>query len=38
MTNEGDLLHFALMAEAKPIDYAEALNQELWRSVMVKEL
>jgi len=38
VTDEGDLLHFALLVEAKPIDYEEALNQELWRAAMIEEL
>jgi len=38
VTYEGDMVHFTLLAEVEPIDYAKALNQELWKATMVKEL
>jgi len=38
VTDEGDLMHFALLVEVEPVNYQEALGQELWRQAMMKEL
>lgn len=29
LTNKGDLVHFSLLVEVEPIDYVEAMNQDL---------
>ncbi|KAE9622185.1 hypothetical protein Lalb_Chr01g0022601 [Lupinus albus] len=38
ITDEGDLVHLALMAEATQVTEAEALNQAVWKEAMVEEL
>ena len=38
VTDEGDLVHFALLAKAEPVNHQEALGQELWRKAMMEEL
>ncbi|GAU40628.1 hypothetical protein TSUD_190050 [Trifolium subterraneum] len=38
VTNDGDLVHLAFMAESKPIDVISALKSEKWRCAMKEEL
>ena len=38
VNDEGDLIHFALLADAEPINYKEALKTDVWRRAMVEEL
>ena len=34
--NDKDLVHFALLANAEPINHNEALNREAWNNAMVE--
>lgn len=38
VTEDGDLIHFSLLADAKPINHNETLKSEAWNNVMVEEL
>jgi len=38
VTEDGDLVHFALLADAEPINHSEALKNEAWKSAMLEEL
>ncbi|GAU49301.1 hypothetical protein TSUD_367130 [Trifolium subterraneum] len=38
VTNDGDLVHLAFMAESEPIDVDNALKSEKWRCAMKEEL
>jgi len=38
INNEGDVIHFALMAVAEPINEVEALQHTVWKDVMIEEL
>ncbi|GAU24164.1 hypothetical protein TSUD_83990 [Trifolium subterraneum] len=38
VTNDGDLVHLAFMAESEPIDVISALKSEKWRCAMKEEL
>jgi len=38
VNDEGDLIHFALLADAEPINYKEALKNDVWRRAMVEEI
>ncbi|MCI08580.1 gag-pol polyprotein, partial [Trifolium medium] len=38
VTEEGDLVHIALLADAEPINYEEALTSEAWKIAMKDEL
>ena len=38
VNDEGDLTHFALLADAEPINYKEALKIDVWKRAMVEEL
>jgi len=31
-------VHFALLADAKPINYEAALSEEMWRTSMIEKL
>lgn len=33
-----DLIHFAMVADSKPISYKEALREQVWKNAMVEEL
>ena len=35
VNEEGDLTHFALLADAEPINYKEAMKIDVWKIVMV---
>ncbi|MCH81362.1 copia-type polyprotein, partial [Trifolium medium] len=35
---DGDLVHFALLAGAEPINYIDALNDKKWKQAMIEEL
>ena len=34
VTDEGDLIHFALLADAEPVNFTEALKISEWRAAM----
>lgn len=38
VTDEGDLIHFALLADAEPVNFTEALKISEWRAAMEDEL
>ncbi|KAK2405219.1 hypothetical protein QL285_054482 [Trifolium repens] len=38
VNDEGDLIHFALLADAEPINLNEALNNKVWKKAMEEEL
>ena len=38
ITPDGELVHFALLAGAEPINYSEALKINKWKLAMVEEL
>lgn len=38
VTNEGDLVHFTLLAETKPINHEEELKHDLWMVAMLEEM
>ncbi|WVY90631.1 hypothetical protein V8G54_036145 [Vigna mungo] len=38
VTDEGDLVHFALIVEDEPINHKEALKHDLWKEAMVEEM
>ena len=38
ISEEGELIHYALMADSEPLDLNEALKQSKWRLAMVDEL
>ena len=35
---EGELVHFALLEDAEPISHEEALQDQVWKNVMLEEL
>jgi len=35
---EGDLIHFALLADIEPIDYKEAMKEQAWKNAMIEKL
>jgi len=38
VNDEGDFIHFALLADAEPVNYKEALKTDVWKRAMVEEL
>ena len=38
VNEEGDLTHFALLADSEPINYKEAINIDVWKRAMIEEL
>ncbi|MCI33124.1 hypothetical protein A2U01_0054340 [Trifolium medium] len=38
VTDDGDLVHLAFMAESEPVDVNSALKSEKWRCAMKEEL
>lgn len=38
VVNEGELIHFTILADSKPIDYKVALKKKAWKDAMVEEL
>ena len=38
ITSDGDLVHFALIAEAEPVGYEEAMKEEKWKKAMIEKL
>lgn len=38
VNEEGEFIHFALLADAEPINYEITLNEEVWKSAMIEEL
>ena len=36
--SEGELVHYALLADVEPIGYVEALKEEVWKKAMLEEL
>lgn len=38
VTDDGDLVHFALLANAKPVSHEEVLKHDLWRVSMLEEM
>lgn len=38
VTEEGELVHFALLADAEPISHEEALQEHVWKNAMLEEL
>lgn len=38
VTKEGELVHFALLVDAKPISHEEALQEHVWKNTMLAEL
>lgn len=38
VSDEGDLIHFALLADAEPVEYRDALKNKVWKKAMMEEL
>ncbi|GAU33832.1 hypothetical protein TSUD_393400 [Trifolium subterraneum] len=38
VNDEGDIIHFALLADSEPIDYKDALKNSVWKRAMEEEL
>ena len=38
VNDEGEFVHFALLANAEPINYEVALNEYVWKNAMIEEL
>ena len=38
ITDEGDIVHFALYADAEPVSFKEALKNDKWVNSMKEEL
>ena len=38
VNDEGELIHFALLADVEPINYKEALKTNVWKNAMIEEL
>ncbi|MCI18242.1 copia-type polyprotein, partial [Trifolium medium] len=38
VNDEGELIHFALLADSEPIDFKEALKSDVWKRAMEEEL
>jgi hypothetical protein len=38
VNNEGELLHFALLADAEPVNVKDALQSSVWKAAMIDEL
>ncbi|KAK2438598.1 putative mitochondrial protein [Trifolium repens] len=38
VNNEGELLHFALLADAEPVNIKDALQSSVWKAAMIDEL
>ncbi|MCH80525.1 copia-type polyprotein [Trifolium medium] len=38
VNNEGDLVHFALLADSEPVNFNEALQMNVWKNAMIEEL
>ena len=38
VNEEGEFVHFALLADADPINYEVALTEEMWKNAMIEEL
>ncbi|KAK2443673.1 putative mitochondrial protein [Trifolium repens] len=38
VNNEGELLHFSLLADAEPVNIKDALQSSVWKSSMIDEL
>jgi len=38
VNEEGEFVHFALLADAEPINYEVALNEDVYKNAMIKEL
>jgi hypothetical protein len=38
VNDEGDFIHFALLADIEPVNYKEALKTDVWKIAMVEEL
>ncbi|MCH81780.1 hypothetical protein A2U01_0002572 [Trifolium medium] len=38
VNNEGELIHFALLADAEPVNFNEALQLSVWKKAMIDEL
>jgi len=38
VNDEGELIHFALLANAEPVNYKEAIQTEVWKKAMIEEI
>ena len=38
VNEEGEFVHFALLANAEPINYEVALNEDVWKNDVIEEL
>ena len=38
VNDEGELIHFALLADAEPLNYKEAIQTEVWKKAMIEEI
>lgn len=38
ITHDGDLVHFALLADAEPLNFEEAVQEPVWKEAIVEEL
>jgi len=38
VNDEGDFIHFALLADVEPVNYKEALKTDVWKTTMIEEL
>jgi len=38
VNDEGELIHFALLADAELLNYKEAIQTEVWKKAMIEEI
>ncbi|PNX57785.1 hypothetical protein L195_g050580, partial [Trifolium pratense] len=38
VNDEGDLIHFALLADSEPVNFKDALKSNVWKKAMEEEL
>ncbi len=38
VNDEGELIHFALLADAEPLNYKEAIQTKVWKKAMIEEI
>lgn len=36
VTDDGDLIHFALLADIEPVDFKEAAKEQTWKQAMIE--
>ena len=38
LNDEDELIHFALLVDAEPLNYKEEIHNEVWRKTMIEEI